>query len=343
MYALFGLGNAITDTLVRLPDDSVLQGLDLVRGTMHLVDDAAWTRAFGEVSSKYQVDLAPGGSCANTVSTAALLGTQACYCGMVGTDDFGQSYQQSMKRRASLALVENDSGNTGRCLSLISPDGERTMLTDLGCSMHLEAGQLPSKAMQGARLLHTTGYLLTGSPMREAAFRALDLAQEAGMLISFDVADPFVVSVFGDDVRKVINDYADIVFMNEMEAESLTGKKGEEAFGSLPDRVSLAVVKLGARGSLLRHGGQTVRIEATRVDAIDTTGAGDAYAGGMLHGLLSAYPSGEELTARLRAGDIDEAKLQSWGRIASLVAGQTVAQVGGVVEDGARLRSIALA
>ena len=157
--------------------------------------------------------------------------------------------------------------------------------------------------------------------MGDAARAALDHAVASGTKISFDVADAFVIQHFRDDVEEVVKKYADVVFMNEEEARLLAGDDAAEAVHSVGRWVDIAVVKLGARGSLIKRGEAIIPIEAISVEAVDTTGAGDAYAGGFLYGLTQGWD------------------LEACGRLASSVAALTVSQLGGVVRDKALLKA----
>ncbi len=318
---VFGLGNALVDAL---DDREVIRSHALKRGTMHLVSHARWDEVYAEVKGG-TVELHPGGSCANAVSTVALLGGSASFCGLVGEDELGGIYRGKLQETlGSHHLVSRAAVQTGKCLSLISSaDAERTMLTDLGGTTELLPSDLPIEAIESASWLHITGYLFTGGTVGDAAFEAMDRALHAGTRISLDVGDTFVIDHCRDAIAEVIRRYADAVFLNQEEASRLIGG-GDAALalhevGQWADTV---IVKLGRRGSLIRHDGEIYPVEALSVPAVDTTGAGDAYAGGFLFGLTRGWP------------------IQACGRLASAVAAMTVGQVGGVIRDRERLREL---
>jgi len=319
-YDVFGLGNALVDALVVTDDRELVRKHGLQRGTMHLVSDARWQAVYGEVPSD-EVELHPGGSGANSVSMVALLGGKSTFCGLVGVDKLGQAYSQRLAEvLGEHHLCSREDIATGKCLSIISrDDAERTMLTDLGGAMELGPKELPIDAVETATWLHITGYLFTGGQMGEAAMLALDRALRSGTRISFDVADAFVIQHCRETVERVIRDYADVVFMNEEEARLLAGTDAADAVHKVGAWTDTAVVKLGRRGSIIKRGDTIIPIEAVPVDAVDTTGAGDAYAGGFLYGLARGW------------------ELEACGHLASAVAGLTVSQVGGVVRDQERL------
>jgi sugar/nucleoside kinase (ribokinase family) len=153
--------------------------------------------------------------------------------------------------------------------------------------------------------------------MRDTALAALQIASDAGALISFDAADPFVIHAIRDLVWTVLEDYADVAFLNAEEVRVLCDEGPERAIRTVAERADIqtVVVKLGARGSLILHGGALHEIGVRRVAAVDTTGAGDAYAGGFLYGVVQGWPA------------------QDCGRFAAAVAALTVGQVGAVVKD----------
>jgi sugar/nucleoside kinase (ribokinase family) len=313
---VFGLGNALVDALVVLDERDLLREHDLDRGTMHLVDDGRWHRVYAGVPEE-QVAIHPGGSCANSVSTVARLGGAATFCGLVGTDDLADRYDRGLAETlGDHHLRRRPGAPTGKCLSLVSDDdAERTMVTDLGTAMELRPDELPLEAVAGADWLHITGYLFTGGAMGDAAMAALAHAKEVGTRISFDLGDTFVIDHFRPAVDRVIDEYADVVFMNLEEGRALAGADPEQCLDALGERADTVVLKLGKRGSLIKHAGGVVPIEARRVEAVDTTGAGDSYAGGFLYGLVRGWP------------------LETCGALASAVAALTVSQMGGVVRD----------
>lgn len=314
-----GLGNALVDALVRIEDDALLSELGLTRGLMHPVDHAAWHAAFERVQA-FGVEIQSGGSCANTMATLGLLGARVCFAGQVGEDQMGHLYASRMTEACGThALRYTHDHATGKCLAIISArDAERTMLTDLGAAVNLpELGDFVH-VIEEARILHTEGYLLLGEPMRSHAFAAVAAAKAAGVKVSIDAADPFVVRAVGEPMVELLRQ-ADIVFLNAEEAAVLGGGSPEAAIASLSQDVPTVVVKLGARGSLIKHEGVLYPALAYPTSAVDTTGAGDAYAAGYLYGTLQGWDPTRSAT------------------LAARVASLTVSQVGAVYRDRAAL------
>ncbi|MCB9744849.1 MAG: adenosine kinase [Alphaproteobacteria bacterium] len=315
-YEVAGLGNAIVDVLVRIPEDEVLTEQGLTRGLMHPVDHHRWSQVY-EAVKPHGAEIATGGSCANTIATMGLAGRRVTYCGQVGDDQFGALYIRDMQEACGAQDLHVAKGrNTAKCLSLISAsDAERTMLTHLGAAVDLPDIGTFAESIRQSRLLHVTGYLFLGGPMAEAAKEALDVARAAGVPISLDVADPFVVNTVREEMWRVVRDYAQIVFLNAEEARALTGLPPAEAIHAVAAEVGTVVVKQGSQGSLIKHHGDLYRVGVHPVTPVDTTGAGDAYAAGYLYGWVEGWEPA-------RCGDLG-------ARFASL----TVGQLGGVVRD----------
>lgn len=317
-----GLGNAIMDALVRIDDDQVLQELGLQRGQMQPVDHSGWHFAYERVHD-LGVEVHSGGSCANVIATAGLLGSRACFLGQVGDDRFGDLYGGSLRDACGDHALHVVPGRvTGKCLSLISRrDAERTMLTDLGTSVELRDLGRFADTIRAARVLHIEGYGFLGGPVKEAVKEGIAIARAAGVPVSLDIADPFVARICGEEINALLASGAvHIGFFNREEAELLTGKGAYAALEELAERVEIAVVKLGAEGSLVRRGGETHRIPAFPTRVLDTTGAGDSYAGAFLHAWVRGAP------------------LERCGNLASRVAALVVGQVGAVCRDRDALR-----
>lgn len=324
-YDVAGLGNALMDALVVIDDESFLQRLHLDRGTTHMVDHDGWERAYSDVR-QLKVTFDSGGSCANTVATVGLLGGRAIFCGQVGDDQMGRMYGDALTKACGQhALLTTKAQATGKCLSIISKsDAERTMITDLGAAISLaEIGPF-QQLLQGSKIGHFEGYMLIDPTSREMVVGAMRLAHQHGGRVSLDVSDPHVVQSITEELREIVRAHVDVVFLNAEEARALTGQDPDQAVHTVADGlgVQTVVVKRGGQGSLVRHGGDLYVIPARSVKAIDTTGAGDAYAGGFLFGLSQGWTA------------------DRCGALASAVAALTVSQIGAVVKDRIALDEI---
>lgn len=319
-FEVAGLGNALVDALVRIPNDAVLEQLSLTRGLMHPVDHGRWEEAKAAVET-LGVEVHTGGSCANTIATLGLMGLETTFCGQVGDDALGRLYAKRMHEACGHECLHVSKDQpTGKVLALISEaDAERTMVTDLGASVQLPHIGRFAELIPDSRVLHVTGYLFLGGPMAEAAWQALDVAKAAGIPISLDVADPFVVGAVKDAMWKAVREYADVVFLNAEEASALTDLDAHQALEEVAKHAKTVIVKLGSEGSLVCHDGVVDRIAVHKTTAVDTTGAGDAYAAGFLYGLCKGWDA------------------KSSGELGSRVAALAVSQVGAVVRDRERL------
>ncbi len=319
-YDVAGLGNALVDALVRTDDTELLARWGYTRGHMTPVDHEAWEAVYADVRGQ-GVEIASGGSCANTIASLGLLGAASIYCGQVGRDSYGELYAERIEEACGAhALTWTDDSSTGKCLSIVSTrDAERTMLTDLGAAVTMQSIEPFDPYIRDSRILHLTGYLLLGEPMKSRAMESIAIANQMELPISLDVADPFVVGATKEDMWHLIEEFCDIVFLNEEEAHALTGMPAAEAVERLIEDVDVVVVKLGSKGSLLARGDERVRVGVHSVEAVDTTGAGDAYAAGFLFGLTRGWP------------------LKNCGELGAEVAALTVSQLGAVFRDRARL------
>ena len=312
---IVGLGNALMDALYILDSDDFLVQETLNKGTMHSVSDLEWQSVYEKIDAA-KVDLKTGGSAANTIATLGYLGASASYCGQVGDDEFGQSYAKQLQAACGQhGLHTVDGTPTGKCLALISPDGERTMLTDLGTAVNLETVQHVVGDIQSSKVLHLTGYLLLGPVTKARMQEAIAVANAAGVKVSLDVADPFVVALKRDEMLELIEQDVDIVFLNEEEAKSLFESTPHAAFNTLQSLVETVVVKLGKKGSMAARNGETACAGIYPANLIDTTGAGDSYAAGFLYGYVNGF------------------SLEQSAQLAARVASACVSQLGAVVRD----------
>ncbi len=307
MKKILGFGNALTDILLQIEDDVVLQQMNLPKGSMQLVNEEK-QRQISVCAQHFNKELVAGGSAANTVNGIKMLGGEAGFIGKLGHDEIGQFYlDDTVESGAASHMLFSDTPS-GRCLVLISKDSERTMCTYLGASAELDETDLDACVFREYDYFHIEGYLVQNKKMIR---RALEMAKENGLIVSIDMASYNVVEENLDFLLEVVPKYVDIVFANEEEALVLTGAKTpQEALDIIAEKVSIAVVKVGKQGSYIKSEGKTYFIEAGEAKCVDTTGAGDTYAAGFLYGLSLDYP------------------LEICGKIASFVAGNVVEVIG---------------
>ena len=321
-YDVYALGNAIVDTEIPV-DDDFLSANGLSKGMMTLVSEQRQAALLHRLTG-YVKHGAAGGSAANTAVGVAQFGGRASFTGKIGSDENGELYRLSMAEAGVDFDVDEIAGApTGSSLILVTPDAERTMQTHLGASGHLTVADLDEDLIERSQVLYAEGYLF-GSPLTEAVVRhAMQAAASAGIRIVMSLSDPAVVANFADAVTHAIRTYADLLLCNEHEAAIYTGRKGrEESLRELAKDCPLVFMTCGGDGSLVSDGGEITKVDSYDVPVVDTTGAGDLYAAGVLYGLthgLSPTQSG---------------KLGSFAaaRIVSKVGPRLTAPLGGPVE-----------
>ena len=279
---VIALGNALLDFLIEIDEERFLE-FNLTKGQFHLVDGKQAQELLQKIR-KHQltIDIVPGGSAANTLRALALLGANVILCGKVGDDNNGKIYVEEMRNHGVYPRFSSHSQQTGHALTFITPDAERTFSVHLGAAIELTKEDILEEDIKKSKILHLEGYQLEGKTS-DIVLHALQLAQKHGLTISLDVADPGVISRNKAIFDKIITKYADILFLNEIEALEFSPSP-EEAIQNLGKHCEIVVVKLGKKGSLLHQNHTTSFISAFPAKAIDTTGAGGSYAAGFLYG-----------------------------------------------------------
>lgn len=275
---VIGMGNALVDILTRLKDDSILEKFNLPKGSMTLVD-LELSNMINVYSSNLNKTSASGGSAANTIHGLARLGVETSYVGKIGNDDLGKFFAKDMKKSGIKPILYTSTNDTGKVMGLISPDSERTMATYLGAAVELSAEDISSDIFTSFDIFYIEGYLVNNFELFSKSIR---LAHEKGCKVALDLASFNVVDQYKKELWKEIIGFVDIVFANEEEAKSLTGFEPEKALEKIADACEIAVVKIGAKGSLIKAGPEIVHVPAPKVNSIDTTGAGDIYAAGFI-------------------------------------------------------------
>jgi sugar/nucleoside kinase (ribokinase family) len=280
--------NALVDMLVRGTEND-LKTLQLVKGTMKLVDTLEQERVLGQVGSlKPEVEV--GGSAANVLRALAILGGSASYSSVVGEDAYGKAFADRLKHLSIKSRLVFEKGQTGTCVVVVTEDGERTLNTHLGVCTSYHFRHVPKDDIADSKIFFTTGYAWDTQNQKDAIRHAIAHATESGSLVALDVADAFVVERSGAEIRAVLEESVDIAFANSKESAILTGATGAEGARRLGEWVRLAIVKDGADGSCISYQGDLIHVPAPAVKVTDTTGAGDFYAGGFLFGLCRGLP-----------------------------------------------------
>ena len=311
MKKILGMGNALTDILLRIENDEVLAKLNLPKGSMQLVDGGK-SKEITTLLSEISPRMATGGSASNTINGITRLGAAAGFVGKIGKDEVGKFFRKDMLNNGVVPHLLYSETPSGQCTVLVSADGERTLCTFLGAACELDAKDLTPEMFVGFDIFHIEGYLVQN---HELIRTAVKMAKEAGLQVSVDLASYNVVEENLDFLNEIIRDYIDIVFANEEEARAFTGKEPEQALIHIADHCDIAVVKIGKEGSFIKSGSESVLVKPRLADCIDTTGAGDLYAAGFLYGLANGY------------------SLDICGKIGSLVSGNVVEVLGAKMTD----------
>ncbi|MFT4767923.1 MAG: sugar/nucleoside kinase (ribokinase family) [Glaciecola sp.] len=311
-FKVYGLGAALVDTEISV-DDALLAELGVEKGLMTLVDGnrrGALLRALdGRLVEAHH---ASGGSAGNSVIATALFGGE-CYMTCCVADDADGRIYVSDLRDAGVSFsppVKTDEP-TGKCLVLVTPDAERSMSTYLGASERLSIEQLNPEALTNSEYVYIEGYLVSSETGLAAAVRAREIAQDAGIPVALSFSDPGMVELFPDQFRQIVGAGVDLVFANEAEAMSWTGTTElADAIEAMKDTAKRFVITCGEDGAVCFDGKQLHEISVHSVDALDSNGAGDMFAGAFLY----AITEGQDFPTA--------------GRFASLAAGTVVSQWG---------------
>lgn len=286
-FDVYGVGNALVDIQARV-DEALVARLGFARGGMTLVDSDVQRRVLGELQG-CSTSRCPGGSAANTVIAVADFGGKAAFAGKVANNELGDFFLRDMRNIGlTIEVPPAAEGSTGSCVVLITPDAQRTMLTSLGVSATLGPGDIRAEEIRKAKYVYIEGYLFAGESTRAAALRAIELAKEHGVKVAFTVSDPWLISAHKDEFWRLIEGPIDLLFCNLQEAQSLTGREDPiECAADIHRHASNVALTLGHQGSLLMHDGEVTAIEGVPVEAVDSTGAGDMYAGALLYGITN--------------------------------------------------------
>jgi sugar/nucleoside kinase (ribokinase family) len=312
-YQVYGIGAALVDTEIEV-EDSFLQHCNIEKGLMTLVEEDRQHELMNLLKDHLVASKrASGGSAANSIIAHSSLGGSAYYSCKVANDDNGSYYLNDLKA----AGVDSDfngnhqDGITGKCLVMISPDAERTMNTFLGISATLCEKNIDYTALKHSEWLYVEGYLVTSDTGRNAAIKAREFAQANGIKTALSFSDPGMVQFFKDGLKAMLGNKIDLVFCNEQEALSWANADTiDAAISAIKNIANTFAITLGSKGALVFDGETMHTISPHTVKAIDTNGAGDAFAGAFLYGITNGMSYAQA------------------GNLASVTAGTVVSQFG---------------
>ena len=310
VHDVLGIGNAIVDVLSSA-EEEFLDRHGLRKGTMRLVDEETSRSLYGEMGPGVEMS---GGSAANTLVGVASLGGRAAFIGKVRDDQLGEVFGHDLRAAGvSFRTPAATSGpSTARCLILVTPDGERTMSTYLGACADLDPDDVDAELIGGAAITYLEGYLFDPPAAKDAFRTASALAHEAGNRVAFTLSDLFCVERYREEFDSLIENGVDILLANEGELTALYGTAHPDtALDIARKRCDVVVCTRGAQGSWIADADTVHEVPVAPVErVVDTTGAGDLYAAGVLYGLTHGL------------------ELDACGRLGALCASEVISHVG---------------
>ena len=312
-YDIFSIGNALVDLIIQ-SSEKKLEKFGMHKGGIIFLEEKK-AKDMIDFILKDEPQIIPGGSSANVISMANNLGSKTFYGGKVGNDILGEQFEEVLKKEGIETRIEKDNLHTGTAITAITPDKERSFAVYLGASTRLKEENIDFEALKESKLIHIEGYQFYDKNLRNLILKIAKIAKENNVMISFDFSSYDLVEQHRSELKFFIEEYVDIIFANEEEAESYTGKNPDESVEEFSKIVKIAIVKIGEEGSLIKTKGEFYKINGVKTDIIDTNGAGDAYAGAFLH----SY--------------VQEKSISECGNLASFAAAKIVSS------SGARLQT----
>lgn len=292
-FDVFGVGNALVDILAFVPDDFI-SARQLNRGSMMLMNSATQSGILQGLELK-DLKLASGGSAANTMVAISQSGGSGLYSGKVARDTYGEFYRRDMEAagiRFEVEPADEASLGTGTCVVLTTPDAERTMCTHLGISTWLTPQDIDVFKLAQCQISYIEGYLWDAEQPRAACQKTFEESRKHGVRTAFTFSDAFLIDRFRGEFQQLLREHCDIVFCNADEARKFFGHDSlPECLRLLGQAVPLGFVTDSANGCYVVESGATTHVPGFAVKPIDTVGAGDAFAGGVLYGLTHGHPA----------------------------------------------------
>lgn len=296
MGTLIGIGNALVDALYKVENDEILEDLKLQKGGMQLIDYERY-KEISRIVADLPVELRTGGSAGNATLCFAKLGKNAAFIGKSGRDSKGALFSNERLQQGVTPIELFDDLPTGVAMTFITPDGQRTFGTYLGAAVNMKAEELRREWFEGYDFFFIEGYLVQNHELIETA---VDLAHAAGAKVCLDLASYNIIREDHAFFEHLLTK-TDIVFANEEESLAMTGLEPEAALEQLAKTCEIAVVKVGPKGAMAMRGTEKVSVPAVKVDTVvDTTAAGDFFAGGFLCALGQGGSLAEALTLGAR-------------------------------------------
>jgi len=291
-YHVYGVGNALVDMEFEVSEDTLTK-LAVDKGLMTLIEEDRHHELLANLTMG-DARQCGGGSAANTVVATAQLGAKSFYSCKVADDDTGNFYMKDLAAagvNSNLTLDNRESGVTGKCIVLVTPDAERSMNTYLGITQRISTREMDEVAIKNSDFVYIEGYLAPENDARAAAIKTREVAESAGVKTALTLSDVNMVKFFKDGMNEMLGNGVDLLFCNLDEALLMTGAADIQTAVTELQKISKQfAVTLGAKGAILFDGKNTIEIPAEPVTPIDSNGAGDLYAGTFLYGLTLENP-----------------------------------------------------
>jgi len=297
-FDVYAIGNALVDIEYHAtPQKLVELGID--KGVMTLIDEQRQNSLVAQLGDSHE-SMTCGGSAANSIIALAQMGARTHLDCRVSSDMTGQIFARDLHDsgvNSSLDYKPLPAGVTGKCLVFVTPDADRTMNTFLGVSAELDSSDIDIEAIKKSETIYIEGYLASAENTRDAAIEARKIAETRDIKTSLTLSDPNMVKFFRDSMTAMIGDKVDLLFANEDEAKELAETDSfDEAIQLFKQLARSFAITRGREGALLFDGVALIEIKPNQVQAIDTLGAGDMFAGSFLYGLsqgMSFHQSGD--------------------------------------------------
>lgn len=284
-YDVYGIGNALVDMEYEV-EVADLAALGIDKGVMTLVDEEHQLRMMNHLAA-HAHQRSSGGSAANSMIAVRQFGGASFYSCKVAGDDLGHFYMKDLLDGGvdTNHHTEKEPGHTGRCVVLVTPDSDRTLCTFLGISGGLSEKELVEDALLDSEYFYMEGYLVTSETARQACIAAKRLAEASGVKTAISLSDPNMVRFFKVGLLEMIGSGVDLLFANEDEAKGMAGAADlGDALDYLKTLSREFVITRGSKGALVWDGRTLIEIDSVQVEAVDTVGAGDMFAGAFLYG-----------------------------------------------------------
>jgi sugar/nucleoside kinase (ribokinase family) len=310
-FQVVGIGNAMVDVLARA-DDSFLAEAGIGKGIMQLIDMPRAIDLYSRIGPAKEIS---GGSAANTIAGVAHLGGRTAYVGKVKDDQLGAIFAHDLRAQGAVyetRLAPKDAPQeTGRCIVVVTPDGERSMNTYLGVTEFLEPSDIDPEMMAQAEWIYLEGYRFDGPESHAAFAKAIAACKGAGGRVSITLSDPFCVERHRDAFRRMIREDVDLLFCNRAEMLSMYQTTDfDAALSQAAAEVDIVACTDSEHGAHILSGGKRWHAPAVPTQIVDATGAGDLFAGAFLWGLAEGHD------------------LETCGRMGNVAASEVISHIG---------------